>query len=150
MSVQFQPGALFKVPAGNEYAYGLMLSRFPYVAFYGKNATFDEQGLPSATPLFVVSVTKTAYSTGGWGKPIRLLPESEIISIPKFFSQSVTSKFDCKIIDPVTRRRVTARPDECIGLERDAVWSQDHIESRIIDSYAGRRNIYAESLQPKL
>jgi hypothetical protein len=148
--VQFKPGALFKVPAGDDYGYGVMLSQFPYMAFYGKSAVSDEQGLPVGPPLFVVLVTKAAYSTGRWGKPLRLLPENETIPILKFFSQSVINKFDCKIIDPVAHRKVTARPSECIGLEREAVWSPEHIESRILDTYAGRPNIYADSLQPKL
>src|SRR5260221_8128567 len=82
--VQFKPGALFKVPAGDDYGYGVMLSQFPYMAFYGKSAVSDEQGLPVGRPLFVVLVTKAAYSTGRWGKPLRLLPENEIIPIPKF------------------------------------------------------------------
>ena len=148
--VQFKPGALLKVPAGDDYGYGVMLSRFPYMAFYGKSAVSDEQRFPAAHPLFVVLVTKAAYSTGRWGKPLRLLPENEIIPIPKFFSQGVTNKFDCKIIDPVARRKVTASPSECTGFEREAVWSPEHIEARILGTYAGRLNIYAESLQPKL
>jgi hypothetical protein len=120
------------------------------MAFYGKGAVSDGQGLPVGPPLFVVLVTRAAYSTGRWGRPLRLLPENEIIPIPKFFSQGVINKFDCKIIDPVAHRKVTANPSECIGLEREAVWSPEHIESRILDTYAGRPNIYAESLQPKL
>lgn len=60
--IQFEPGALFKVPAGDDFAYGVMLSRFPYMAFYDKSVVFDEQELPVGPPLFVVLVTKVAYS----------------------------------------------------------------------------------------
>ena len=48
--VQFQPGALFKVPAGEDYGYGVMLLQFPYMAFYGKSAVSDEQGSPLGPP----------------------------------------------------------------------------------------------------
>jgi hypothetical protein len=150
VAIKFQPGALFRVPAGEGYGYGVMLSEFPYMAFYGKDVEFDESGDASREPLFVAMVIKGAFSTGRWGIPIRILGESVIVRIPLFFSQSVTNKREITIVDHVARRRVKATPQECLGLEREAVWSPEHIEARLEDYYAGRPNIFAESLKPKL
>jgi hypothetical protein len=60
----------------------------------------------------------------------------------------MTNKADCMIIEP--GRRVAATPSECIGLEPEAIWSAGHIESRIADAYAGRPNMFVESLRLKL
>jgi len=150
VAVKFQAGALFKIPLDGDFAYGVMLSRFPYMAFYGKDVSFDEYGAPVEDPLFTVAVSKISFSAGRWGSPIRVLPEGGVAAIPKFFWQSPVSKADCKIIDPVARRKMPALPGDCLDMERDAVWSPEHIESRIIDHYAGRKNIYVESLRPKI
>jgi hypothetical protein len=150
LRVQFEPGAVFKVPVGDDdFAYAVMLEAFPYVAFYHRDVAFNDQGAPDEPPMFTTLVAKVAYSTGGWGKPLRRLPESEIPPIPRFFWQSITNKNDCKIIEPVGRR-ITASPRECVGLEPEAIWSTEHIQSRILDTYAGRPNLFAESLQLKM
>jgi hypothetical protein len=150
MRVQFTPGALFRISAGQEFACALMLAEFPYIAFYPADANFETDGEPISQPLFVVAVTRGAYSTGKWGRPVRVLPPDKVIPIPRFFWQNVTGNGACRILDPVAHRTFTASPDECIGLERQAVWDDVHIESRIIDAYAGRPNIYAESLKVRL
>lgn len=150
MAVAFLPGAVFRVPVGsNEFAYGVMLSHFPYVAFFDKRTEFREDGVPSASPMFVIVVAKSAYSKGGWGQPVRILPLEALPPIPRFFWQSPVNKNDCKIVEPI-KHRITASPHDCVGLEAEAVWSTAHIESRIIDTYAGRPNLFAESLRVKL
>ena len=150
MGVEFLPGAVFRVPVGtDDFAYGVMLSHFPYLAFYGKRIVFDGSGAASEPPMFVVVVSKASYATGGWGEPVRHLPVDSLHPVPRFFWQSPVNKNDCKIVEPI-KHRVTATPSDCVGLEAEAVWSAKHIESRIIDAYAGRPNIFAESLRVKL
>ena len=39
--------------------------------------------------------------------------------------------------------------DECEGLERDAIWSPEHIEDRLRDHFDGRPNKWVKSLRPK-
>lgn len=141
---------MFRIPLDVDFAYGVMLSQFPYMAFYGKNIAFDADGAPVGDPLFTVAVSKISFSAGRWGRPTRILPEDKIADIPKFFWQSPVSKSDCKIVDPVARRKTSALPGDCMDLERDAVWAPEHIESRIVDHYAGRINIYVESLKPRI
>lgn len=150
LRVEFSPGAVFKVPAGaDEFAYGVMLSHFPYMAFYNKGVVFDDSGKASEPPMFTVVVSKAAYAKGGWGEPVRHLALDSLLPIPVFFWQSPVNKADCKIVEPI-KHRVTATPADCVGLESEAVWAARHIESRIADAYAGRPNIFAESLRVKL
>jgi hypothetical protein len=148
--VQFKPGALFTVPAGEASAYAVMLAEFPFVAFYPADVAFGDDGEPVGAPMFVVSVARGSYSTGKWGRPLRVLPPGKFIPIPRFFTQSMTSKGVCKIIDPAAGRTITVGPQDCVGLEHDAVWSSEHIESRIIDTYAERPNLFTESLKLRL
>ncbi|MFC7531846.1 hypothetical protein [Actinoplanes sp. GCM10030250] len=150
MAVKFVPGAVFKVPAGDgDFAYGVMLSDFPYVAFYSKDTSFGDDGVPSEQPMFVLVVAKAAYAKGGWGEPLRVLPAGAVHPIPRFFWQSPVNRNDCKIVEPI-KHRVTASPGDCVGLESEAVWADVHIASRISDTYAGRPNLFAESLKVKV
>ncbi|GLW13209.1 hypothetical protein Misp01_83370 [Microtetraspora sp. NBRC 13810] len=150
MRTEFVPGSMFKFPVeGHDHAFALMLAEFPYVAFYGKDASFDDAGVPVDAPMFTILVAKSAYSSGGWGKPISQLPKEALPSIPRFFWQSPVKKNDCKIVEPI-KRRVSATPSECVGLEPEAIWSAGHIVSRIVDTYAGRPNAFVESLRVKL
>ncbi|MGP4029527.1 hypothetical protein [Actinomadura sp. 3N407] len=150
MRIDFVAGSVFKVPVGeDDHAFAVMLAEFPYVAFYSKTLFIDEAGLLSEEAIFIILVAKSAYVSGAWGSPIRQLNKEALPAIPRFFWQSPVKKADCKIIEPI-KRRVPATPSQCIGLEPEAVWSNEHIESRIIDTYAGRTNAFLESLQVKL
>jgi hypothetical protein len=150
LRVEFEPGAMFRVPAGDdEYAYAVMLSKFPYVAFYHRDVTLNDAGTPVDPPMFVILVAKPAYAKGGWGKPIRRLPDGEIPPIPRFSWQDVTNRNNCKIVEPGVRR-ITASPSECAALEPEAIWSAEHIPSRILDTYAGRPNPIVEALRVKV
>ena len=40
-----------------------------------------------------------------------------------------------------------ATREQCLGLERAAVWEPENIESRLADHYAGRPNAWADSLR---
>jgi len=126
-----------------------MLSKPGYVAFYGKDVEFGEEGAPPGPPLFIVAVTDPTYSGRKWGKPIRTLPVEELPRIPRFVRQTATGT-NIRIVDPEAERTWSARPEDCVGLERWAAWTADHIKSRILDAYAGRPNIFAEALKPKL
>lgn len=43
---------------------------------------------------------------------------------------------------------VLATRQECVGLERAAVWSRGQVESRLSDHFSGRQNIWVNSLTP--
>ncbi|MEU8388141.1 Imm26 family immunity protein [Micromonospora sp. NPDC048842] len=42
-----------------------------------------------------------------------------------------------------------ATVEDCEGLEREAIWSPEHIEDRLRDHFDDRPNMWVESLRPK-
>lgn len=144
---RFKPGALFRVPVGDDdFAYAVMLAHEGFIAFYGRDTTFHDGSPPSLAPLFVTMVERGAYTRRGWGPQIGRVGEADLPAIPLLFWQSAANPADCRIVDPVTRRRTTATPADGVGLEPEAIWAQPHLESRIADHYAGRPNAFLESL----
>jgi hypothetical protein len=149
MRVKFEPGAVLKFRAGEEdFAFALMLETFPYIAFYGYQAVFVDGRPPSTAPMFVTLVERAAYSTGRWGRPVAHVGRSDLPPIPRFFWQSPVNKFEIKIVEP-GKRRYTASADECEDLEPEAIWSAEHIESRIVDMYLGRPSAVFETVRLK-
>jgi hypothetical protein len=147
LHIQFSPGLVFKIPAmGDDFAYGLMLNLSPYVAFYGRDVHFSNSGLPVDSPIFIVAVMKSAYSVGGWGSPIGRVSAGDIPPVPSYFRQDSIEQSYCRIIE-ASGREVVVAAQECVGLERDAVWSAEHIASRISDFYAGRPNRYVRPVR---
>jgi hypothetical protein len=45
----------------------------------------------------------------------------------------------CTIFDSAGME-MSATPEDCIGLERAAVWDPHHIEKRLLDAFMGRPN----------
>ncbi len=149
LAVSFASGGVLKVPlAGERSAYAVMLASFPYFAFYSMDTEMNGGDGPDKAPLFIVAVQKNAYSSGHWGKILFRLNESHLPPVPPFFRQNAMRLTDCDIVEPtgVVRK---ATPDECIGLERNAVWAANHVESRLDDHYANRPNAFLESIRLK-
>lgn len=153
MTVRFRAGGVLEISL-NEGGpgYGLMLSRFPYHAFYlakSIDKAARARRPPAGHPLFIVSVHRSAYSTGRWGAVLYQVTDGDLPSIPLFFRQNVMNPRDCEIVD-AAGNSMPATPEECVGLERSAVWSAEHIEERLIDYAAGRPNQYVRSMAVKL
>lgn len=153
MVIRFTSGKVLKIVTPDEdVAYGLMLKTRPYFAFYPERSAHFSENTGFAfdnPPWFISAVHNTAYSKGRWGEFLYRLNDSELPSIPMFFRQNALNAEDCEIVDSegnVSR----AAPADCVGLERSAVWSAEHIESRISDLYAGRPNPFVESMKVKL
>jgi hypothetical protein len=145
---RFTPGNAFKVPvSGDRVAYGVMLDTRPYFAFYSELPSESESHVE--TPLFFAAVHKSAYSTDRWGVPVLRLPKSSLPAIPPFFLQDVLNPAQCEIVDHHGNSR-NARPEDCVNLERSAVWEGEHIEQRLLDHYEGRENDDLESMKVKL
>ncbi|MER7274755.1 hypothetical protein ABT369_09885 [Dactylosporangium sp. NPDC000244] len=107
------------------------------------------QEICTGDPLFVIAVMRSAYSAGRWGHALGRLPEKTLPAIPPVFRQEVGSGA-CSIVEPGHSTRLPVPREECLGLERQAVWSAEHIESRLSDHYEGRPNVFVESLKVKL
>jgi hypothetical protein len=140
------------VPAGGHRALAVMTARSPYIAFYSCRGEPDPAAIReicSGDPLFVIAVMRSAYSAGRWGRALGQLPENALPAIPPVFRQEIGSGA-CSIVEPGQSTRLSVPREECLGLERQAVWSAEHIESRLSDYYEGRPNIFVESLKVKL
>ncbi|MFH9083693.1 hypothetical protein [Streptomyces sp. NPDC017673] len=131
-------------------AYGVMLTTRPYMAFYEDTAVVADKPISfEKGPLFIVAVHASAYSTGRWGPIVGRVLKGSLPSAPAFFRQNVLNLADCVVVDAGGLETKVA-PEACVGLERSAVWSAEHIESRIADQYAGRPNVFVESMKVKL
>lgn len=132
-------GAVLKVPLDDgwhSYAWTL-----PEVDF----ALFDlraEADIPLseviARPIaFRVGVNGSAYLNSRWLRVGKVSPPPEVLApMPKFIRDPITGRFKIYLfgdIRPATR-------EECVGLERCAVWAPEHVEDRLRDHFVGRRN----------
>ncbi|MGP3923606.1 hypothetical protein [Streptomyces sp. 8N616] len=153
MAVRFTVGGVLEIPlSGGRVAYGEMLATRPYLAFFAGGPATGEKGAQEALqhePLFIVAVHKSAYSQGRWGSFVHRAPKDELPAVPEFFRQNAMNLADCQITDALGNTR-PATPQQCVHLERSAVWEAEHIESRLEDHYAGRPNAFVESLRVKL
>jgi hypothetical protein len=150
--VRFTPGSVLLVPAGIHRALAVMTAREPFIAFYGCDRDPEPSEIPAlcaGRPLFVVGVDRAAYATGHWGPVLWRLPEQDVPAIPPIFHQDVINGA-CSIIEPGVSARLLVSREECIGLERQASWSKEHIESRLEDHYEGRPNVWVEAMRVKI
>lgn len=153
MVVRFTAGSVFKIQiADNRAAYGVMLGTRPYFAFYSDDLAERELAVGKGlrdSPIFVVAVHKSAYSNGRWGSPLCRIVKDFLPPVPLYFRQDVLNPSRCEIVDCEGNSR-PAKPEECVGLERSAVWSAEHIEKRVQDYLSGRPNSFVESMKVKL
>lgn len=150
MVVRWAPGGVLRIDLGSGgHAWAVMLAEFPHVAFYSmEDGPREGKSLPAA-PLFVVPVERVAYSRGGWGEVLFRLPAAALPPIPLYFRQDDYAVDSCVLVDRDGSER-RAGPQECVGLEREAVWGDTHVEDRLRDYYAGRRNEMAEQAKVRL
>ena len=91
--------------------------------------------------LFYVAVMHHAIRTGRW--PVAgYVPLDGRLRRPSTFIQDPLDKNSFSIYENGRIRRATRQ--ECIGLERAAVWEPEHVEARLLDHYAGRKNRMVE------
>ena len=97
--------------------------------------------------LFSVCTHKSAFKV--WRK-IGNVPLDE--NLKKLIPSFIQDKFnlnDCSLMDENgNEKQVT--PYECIGVERSAVWSAEHVEQRALDELNGRENNLAKELKVRL
>src|SRR5690242_8509291 len=149
MLVQFTPGGVVQISLSDgKMAYGVMLSKFPYWAFYPHTTELGQDGAALGAPIFVVAVTKAAYSRGRWGKITRQLPVSALPAIPLFVRQDTMRLSHCITVDAYgTENPISV--EDAKAFERSAVWSAENVEERLEDHFASRPNVMAEWLRVK-
>ena len=143
------PGTILKIPFdGPIHTYARVL-RHPFIAVYDCKTSEDltsMEGIVAQKVLFVVAVMDRAVTDGRWEVVGKVPLADGEIPIPDQFMQDMFNPNNCKIIDSSGNIR-EATIEECVGLERAAVWEAEHVEDRIRDHYKGRPNRWLESMK---
>jgi|SRR5882762_1686079 len=139
-------GDIVEIPLGDEthtYAHVLQEASFGvYDCRVHEELTMEQ--VVSRPVLFFVAVMDYAIKTGRWRivghSPLDLLPRRPPTFIQDAMNRDSFSIYENGQIRPATR-------EQCIGLERTAVWDPEHVEERIRDHYAGQKNKWLEALR---
>jgi hypothetical protein len=97
--------------------------------------------------LFQVPVMDHAVKRGRWVIVGNAPLDDRLLNPPPRFMQDAIRKDRFRIY--VNGQIRPATKEECVGLEREAVWDPTHAEDRLRDHYAGRKNKWVESLKIK-
>jgi hypothetical protein len=121
--------------------------KFPLVSFFGKRTKghLQVEDVVRQPILFTLWVMKYALTSGRW-RVVGNVPPGKGLRKPQFFKQdSISGKLSIYGDDgdaPATKK-------QCAGLEQAAVWEPQHVEDRLRDHYAGKPNLWVESLRIK-
>ncbi|ATB33609.1 immunity 26/phosphotriesterase HocA family protein [Melittangium boletus] len=135
--------------ADGSFGYGRLLAP-PYLAFYNlrtESPDADVDGIASRSVLFKIAVNLLALKAWepiGWREL-----EEDLIQPLVQFRQDVGDFRRCTIFDTTGNKRA-AEPQDCVGLERAAVWEQASVEERLLDALRGRLNSAVEHLKVRL
>jgi hypothetical protein len=131
------------------YGYGRVreIPLFSFYDFNTKEPVHDLDRIAARPILFSLLVHKSALKK--W-KAIgnRPLEENLRRGITRFL-QDIVDPSKCVIADEDGNER-PATPSECVGLERSAVWEDNHVEDRLLDTFKGRPNKWYDNLKVKL
>jgi hypothetical protein len=145
-----EPGTFLRIrlPDGT-YGYGRELEG-PFTAFYDYRTTTPSDDLDViADKPVLFSVGVRLQDPTRWERIGARALEGVVAEPVVGFHQEIGDFGKCIIFDSAGNAR-TATPEECVGLERDAVWDQDHIEERLLDKFMGRPNVAEQHLRVRL
>jgi hypothetical protein len=135
-----KPGAFVRIrlPDGS-FGYGRLLAP-PDVAFYDYRTSEPESDLEtigSKSTLFDQSVMTSGLKRWDYlgEKPLEAALASPVVR----FMQDLADFRKCTIVDSAGNQR-SATPEECIGIERSAVWDARQLEKRLLDTLLGHPN----------
>lgn len=143
-------GAIVKVPLNDgyhTYAWTLHEASFAFFDCRTNEEIKDLGQIVSRPILFIIAVYKSAITKEKWKNIGKVPLDDRFSKLPLKFMQDSHDHTRFSIYDNGAIR--PASREECIGLERAAVWEAEHVEERIEDYYAGRPNKWVESLKIK-
>lgn len=145
-------GAFFEIDLPNgKFAYGRILGKASYAFYdiYSNKKINDLELIKKSKILFINSVYKYAITKDHW-KIVGISElEPELKVLPMEFIQDPLDLSRFEIYNPNTGQIESATKEQCLKLEKAAVWEPTHIEDRIVDYYEHRPNVWAESLKIK-
>lgn len=148
--VDLRIGTFLRIPLDDgSFGYGRVLAN-PYIAFYDYRTAAPESdltALASKPILFIQSVR--LVDSARWVNIGAMDLEGDAAKPVVRFMQDLADFRECTIFDTAGMER-KATPEDCIGLERAAVWEPHHIEQRLLDTFTGRSNAIEEHLRVRL
>ncbi len=145
-----KPGSFLRIPlADGSFGYGRVISP-THDAFYEyrtESPDSDLDRIASKPILFKVSVRHLVPSS--WEIIGRRKIEESLAQPIVYYMQDIGDFRQCTILDSVGNSR-SAEPQECVGLERMAVWDGHHVEERLLDTFMGRPNGVVERMKVRL
>lgn len=137
---ELEVGTFVRIPLEDgSFGYGRILSN-PDVAFYNYRTmepSSDLDVIGSKPVLFTQAVRLFGYDR--WANIGKRPLEGEVAKPVVSFMQDLADFRKCTIFDSAGMEKEVG-PEECIGLERAAVWDVHHIEQRLLDTFMGRPN----------
>jgi hypothetical protein len=95
--------------------------------------------------LFNIPVMNYAVKQGRWLVVGNAPLDDSLKTLPPLFIQDTLKEGVFRLYEKGQMRPATR--EECLGLECAAVWEPTHVEDRLRDHYAGRKNKWVESLK---
>jgi hypothetical protein len=147
-------GNLLRIQFGpTQFGFGRIISsRDGFFEFYDAQSsspdTVPSEPLRALPVLFTVCLHKSWTQRAGWdviGRDQEALP-----AIPPQFMQGPEPGANIRIV----AHDGTVRGGSCdevlaLGIERLAVWEDDHVEDRLRDHFAGRPCVWTQQLAPR-
>ena len=135
---RLSPGTFLLVPLEDStFSYARVLPN-PHMAFYDHRTdepSHDLDDIESQPVLFKLAVR--LFHEDGWlalgARPL----EGEVSRPVVWFRQDVADYTKCLIADTTGRKRMVT-PEECVGIERSAVWDAPNITERLLDHFMDR------------
>ena len=138
-------GAILKVPLDGECrAYAWTLPEVDF-AFFDLRAEIEVpiEEVVCHTIAFRIGVYKSAWTEGRWSRVGRVEPPPEVLApVPTFIQDPIDGRLSIYLLGEIR----PASRDECIGLERCAVWEPEHVEDRLRDHFKGVPNKWVRSM----
>lgn len=146
----WKPGNFFAVPLSeDDFGFGRVI-RFPIVAIYDARhpAVLSPEELSGMPVLWKLLVYRYTLSAARWPVIGHRELEPDLAEQVLFFKQDFfTQKTEIYHEDGT---ETPASIEECLGLERAAVWDAEPVEQRIRDHFAGIPNQSVIALRLKL
>jgi hypothetical protein len=140
MAIFYEPGTFLMIPlADGSFGYGRVLKP-PHEAYYDyrtQTPDSDLERIGSSRVLFKIIVRHLGRRR--WEVIGQEELEEELTRPIVQFRQDIGDFRRCNIFDTLGNERA-AEPEECIGLERLAVWEESGVEGRLLDTFMGRPN----------
>ena len=141
-------GDFIKIKLTDEHFCFARVLKEPLIAFYDikTNTDISLDEISTLPIVFKIWVMNNAITTNRWQVIGHKELEDELKKPAIFFKQDPISKSVFLYSDSIETPAVY---EQCVGLERAAVWSPEHVEDRLLDHFDGKTNKWVDSLKLK-